>query len=250
MKKLILSLFAIATVFVACNKESIDSADPIAAEIEDVQVGVTDVDIDALIERLSSFDTSSLSSKGFASSARSTAPCVADARVAPTGASNYISYEVFLNGSDLRAVLRSEDSPALASFRALATVFLVHTTGNDFNVVLNGNVVSSGSSVGLIGLMRAPEFIAVENLNANGLYTGRGTTAASGLDCTAAPAASWTSDAAGLVWTHPTHGSYTLSEAPFPLSGWLATTSEVGHLNYAGTASNTVRIAIEANLEN
>ena len=76
------------------------------------------------------------------------------------------------------------------------------------------------------------------------------TAADTGVACTTttAPAVGWTSPD-GLTWTHPTHGSYTLSVAPFPLSGWLATTTEAGHLNYAGTSSATVRTAIEDNLD-
>ena len=245
MKKLILSLFAVATIFVACDKDDNLDSVTIAPEVE-VSVGnPNDINIDALIERLISSDYTA--PKGSASSARtSTAPCVADARTVPTGATNFISYEVFLSGSDLRAVLRSEDSPAVAGFTPLATVYLAQTGGNSFNVVLNGNIISSGESAGLIGLMSVPNFIVVENLDANGLYIERGTTAASGLDCSAAPPANWTSSVSGDIttWTHATYGSYTIQGAPFPLTGFLATvaTNNSGNTvsNYAGTSSSTV----------
>ena len=251
MKKLLYTLFAFAIVIVACEKDMDDNYDASSISPIEAEVVTPDLDIDALVARLSSFDVKSMPKSNGPSTARSTSPCVADTRVAPTGATNYISYEVFLNGTNLHAVLRSEDSPAVAALTPLVTVYLVQDgTGSDFDVIVNGSTISSGTSAGLIGLMALPTFIAVEDLDGNGLYTGRGTTAAAGLDCVASTPVtqSWVEDPAG-TWTHPVHGQYVITNAPFPLTGFLATTSETDSANYAGTTEQAVRDAIEADLD-
>ena len=68
--------------------------------------------------------------------------------------------------------------------------------------------------------------------------------------CGPAPV-SWTapSSADGIgTYTSSNGFTYVISAAPFPLTGFLATTTDAGSANYAGTTIADVRAAIEADL--
>ena len=261
MKKLLYTLFAFALI-VACDKDMDDNYDsssinPIEAEVE-ISAETLSI-VDALVSRLENGLPSDKGVKGTSGFTARTGDACADDTRSLTGYTNYLSYEIFIDGGNNYGLIRSEENlPISDQISPFLTIWLAQDgTGNNFDVVVNGAVVSSGTSAGLIGLFAAPELVAMENLNAAFVYTGVGdVTIAS---CTAATGGStevWAPSADGLTWTHPTHGSYTLSAAPFPLTGILATTSESHSANYAGTGDisdqstwTAVNTAIRGDLE-
>ena len=76
--------------------------------------------------------------------------------------------------------------------------------------------------------------------------------ARSGFDFTVgcATVAAWTAPTGTEIgtYTHTSGVTYVISAAPFPLTGFLATTTDAGSANYAGTTIADVRAAIEADL--
>ena len=242
MKKLLLTIFAI-TALVACDKDAYDQDVVninVVEQAEEINASIDiDYDIDGLIDRLLDLDlnSKSISGKGSASTARTVnadVACAADAR-SLSGYTNYLSYEIFSRGSSNFGLIRSEGNLPVAAFSPILTIWLAHSSGDNFDVVVNGNVVSSGTSAGLIGLFAVPNLVSVENLNDRFIYTGAGTTAAAGLDCLNA------SD------------YYDVQPAPFPLNGFLATINAAlpagkTSANYAGTTMEAVINAINADI--
>ena len=242
MKKLLLSLFAIATVFVACDKEAIDVQEPTAIEIEEANASMDlDLDIEGIVNRLSNKDFSS--AKGSDDAARTgtaTQACSEDVRDGLTieGSTDYLSYEIAsINGANY-AIIRDEAHSPLGDFTPLVTVFFVNKGNNVTDVVIGGNVVSSFTNSGFAGLYADGTVGGgfIEGLSSVYVYTGDSSVDAAGLGCIYA----------GQY--------YDVTPAPFPLNGFLATLNDVAlpagmsSANYAGTTEEAVRAAIEADI--
>ena len=257
MKKLLYTLFAFA-IIVACDKDMDDNYDSSSISPIEAQVEVSDETmsiIDGLISRLENGLPSDKGIKGTSRiTSRSGDSCAIDAR-SLTGYTNYISYEIFTDAttSSNFGLIRSEENiPVSDAITPIITVWLAQDgSGNDFDVLVNGAVVSSGNSAGLIGLMAVPNLRSMEALNAAFIFTGVGDVTIA--DCTAAATGSWTENPtdAGL-FELAGMGSYRLTPAPFPLTGMLATvvtddTTSDDTNNYAGTDANAVHTAIRAN---
>ena len=241
MKKVLLTIFAVAAVFVACDKEAVELQDPIAVEISEANASLDiDVDIEGIIGRLSNKDFSSI--KGIADASRNTGstPCAEDVRDGLTieGSTDYLSYEIASIGGANYAIIRDEMHSPLGAFTPLVTVFFVNKGSNITDVVIGGNVVSSFTNSGFAGLYADGTVGGgfIEGLSSVYVYTGDSTVAAAGLGCIYA----------GQY--------YDVTPAPFPLNGFLATLNNVAlptgksSANYAGTDRDAVIRAIEGDI--
>ena len=247
-------LFAFA-IIVACEKDTDDNYD--SSSINPIEAEVSNLDIDTivgdLVSRWTANGISVPSSKGSVSTARSTGTaCVEDTRDGLTidGETDYISYEIaIINGRNFGIARSDADSP-LAAFTPLVTVYFVNKGSNNVNIVVNGSVVNSFNNAQFIPLFANGAPLNggyVENLNAAFIYLTPGTLADAGIACTAAAPATWVPGDNGL-FSLTGVGSYRLSPAPFPLTGFLATmeTNDTSNTvrNYAGTTSSSVHDAI------
>ena len=240
MKKLIFSLFAIATIFVACDKDSVEIA-PVV-EVEEMSV-----DTDALIDGiLSRWGVNSISSKNSASSSKTNNPsasCADDTRVAPDASTDYISYEILSDSDGSFGLIRSEERSNVAAFdngQLIVTLYFTRQANNVTHIYVGSNKVAEFTSTGFDGLYDIANALAVESLTSGFIYTGDTNLAAAGLECT---------QASGL---NPID-FYTVTDAPFPLTGKLATINSGADFpgssaNYAGTTEASVRAAIEADI--
>ena len=263
MKKLLYTLFAFA-IIVACEKDMDDNAsysiNPIEAEVSNIDMD-TNLLIDSIIDRLSTNGISVPSTKGSASTARTTLPaCAEDTRDGLTigGSSDYISYEfAVINGSNY-GILRSEAETPLAAFTPVVSISFVNLgsgnvgiyVGADQVVVLNIPAFGPLFDNSLLGTA------FVENLDAAFIYTSDSSTTAAGLACMDVADPTWGESAPGSgLWQlfaadgTTLMGSYQISDAPFPLTGKLATrmTNATSHTvnHYAGSEESDVRDAIE-----
>ena len=241
MKKLLLTLFAVAAVFVACDKDAVDVQETVVVEVvEDAPLMDLDIDYDLIITRLTGKE---FSSKG-ASSARTNAnvACADDERDGLTigGSTDYISYEfTTINGVNY-GVIRSEALTRTAPFNRVVNLVFVNLGNNDVGVYVNGNLVSTLNIPAFTPLfdnsILASAFVEV--LDANFVYTGDSNIADAGLSCIYA----------GQY--------YEVTPAPFPLNGFLATLNGVAlpagksSANYAGTTREAVVTAIENDIVN
>ena len=256
MKKILLTLFAVAAVVIACDKDALDqeiSNINVLEQSEEINASldISDDFINGLVERLSNYEAPTSTSKGSASTARNTGTACAD-NVDATPVIGGVSYtnrfdlDYFAVGNQNYLLVRSEDAPATAAFTPTFSFSLAKSSDNRLVVIINGAASVRGTlSNTFSNLFELPEFSLVETADADLNYSGDSTLAASGLECSGG-GAEWTSTTANGVttWTHPTLGSFTIQGAPFPLSGFLARmgTNNSGHtvLNYAGSTSESV----------
>ena len=241
MKKILLTLFAVAAVFVACDKDGLDQDITNINVVEQANEIDASVEVDALVssivDRWTSKDfSSSTTSKGSASTARtSTDPCSEDLRDGLTigGSTDYISYEVFIHtdGSNYAAVRNEDENGLRAAITPLVTLYFVNL-GNGVTAIYTsatGSEVTRFTSVGFGVLYNnAILSLALENLNAGFEYISDGSLSAAGLDC------SGTTETQINIRDY-----YDFTSAPFPLNGVLATkkaSAPAALLNYAGTS--------------
>ena len=256
MKKLLLTLFAVAAVFVACDKDALDqdvSNINVLEQAEEINASLDiDFDYDALVARLTgkNLSSSDKSDKGSASTARNTGTNVAcgdDERDGLTidGETDYITYELATINGNNYGVIRSEELTRTAAFTPVATITFVNKGSGLTKIFVNGEYVNEFTSVPFGNLyadsaLRTSAdvpFAYIENLNSNFIYIGDGTAASAGLSCIYA----------GQY--------YEVTPAPFPLNGFLATLrgalpTGMDSANYAGTTEAAVRAAIEADIIN
>ena len=240
MKKILLTLFAVAAVFVACDKDGLDQeitninvleqAEEIGASVEadlDVQ-GV----IDELLNNLSSFGNQKRGQANLTSK---------------TG--DFVAVHIFtISGqTDRFLILADETNDDFCFPGSVATVFFDNVNGDGSQ--LNVEDTSGAVSVSLTGDFSA--FFAGGNnvlvrLNANNKAADRGdfnagnTATLSGTDFTFA---------CGV----DVSGFYTVTPAPFPLTGFLARINDDASftgtsLNYAASTDAAVRAAIEGDI--
>ena len=252
MKKILLTLFAVAAVFVACDKDGLDQEITNINVVEQAEEINASVEIDeSIMQGLLSLDFSS--NKGSVNTGRTTRPAAADVNglylnFYTEGGNNYVSFtsddvgQVCHTGTTQQRLysLEGNDLKVYVGDGTTAVVTLTDITFAFLFAIDNFRVVYQIDS----------EFL-IQSSPAYGTFTFS--------DC-AGGTVEWTqsSTTAGL-WEHPTYGSYQLSNAPFPLSGVLARvmsegTDVSGTLNYAASGSMTdnaaVREAIENDFEN
>ena len=253
MKKLLLSLFAVAAVFVACDKESIDAQEPLAIEIEEagIQNSNMDVDFDAAFQFIQNINNSS---KVLIESPSSN-------RGGDYG-DNWLQAVFFdrsaTNSGDL-AYLRSDAQGEVCAGESLvnAQEFFYHLPAPDQLVIeapsgTNTYTVPSGSYDATFN-SDGPDALIVINSDRTAAAAGIAP-AVSDYDFTCAP--DWAPSASNSdMYVNGDLGSYTIIPAPFPLTGFLArVVTEVngvtGTLNYAASTRQAVRDAIEADFGN
>ena len=247
MKKLFLTLFAVAAI-VACQKEAVESQEPLAIEIEEVNVNM-DIDTDLIIESITArFGAEGFEATKAPSSSRTTGPavsCAEDVRDGLTigGFTDYISYEITTVAAGNFGVVRNEEESLSSAFTPIVTLYFVNEGSNVSGIYVlqsDGSIdrVGEFTSVGFNGLYSNTAGINglyIENLNARFGYTSVGNAASAGLECV------------------NTRAHYDVTPAPFPLNGFLATISSSASftgssLNFAGTDEAAVRRAIEADI--
>ena len=250
MKKLLLTLFAVAAVFVACDKEeAIDIQEPTVIEMDEANasIEISDDFIDGLVSRLSNYE---VAPKNGPSSARttSTTPCADNVDATPVigGVSytNRFDLDYFANSGQNYLLVRSEDASATAEFTPTFSFALAKNSDNRLVVIINGAATVRGTlSTTFSNLFEIPGFSLVETADADLNYSGDSTLAAAGLECSGG----------GVDYT----GFYTVTPAPFPLTGFLARITGdltgIGNgtsLNYAASTEAAVREAIENDIRN
>lgn len=251
MKKVFLSLLAfVAITIVACDKD-FDDADTIAVDVEDIGATVEN-------EKYSIDDALSLLN----SVSKSVEMDVAEtSKVGPTG-SNFLHIVLFTHESAPLAALSSEQGTELCfgnldGFHA-SILYVLDETNSRLNIEIE-NADSSittqtvNLSANLLTRYQGPLFFGgsldqlIVNTNAARDGTASGSVPSIGLfnfGCTAASVSSF----------------YTITPAPFPLNGFLATmvdnyatmTGWPGgtSANYAATTTPTLIQAIEADIRN
>ena len=259
MKKLLYTLFAFA-IIVACEKDMDDnygssSISPIETEVSNLDFN-SDIIINSVLERWGvNGITSAPSSKG-ASTAKTNNPsaaCATDDRVAPDASTDYISYEILSDSDGHFGLIRSEERSNAAAFDAgqlIVTLYFTRQANDVTHIYVGANKVAEFTSNGFDGLYDIANALAVESLTSGFIYTGDTTTTAAGLDCTAVSAPNWVPGANGL-FSLAGVGSYQVTDAPFPLTGKLATVMSKDDsanvvANYAGTDEAAVNTAIRA----
>ena len=247
MKKLILSLFAVAMVFVACNKEE-TLVEPMANELEEIQVSqptdLSDI-IDSSFEFLGDIEVP----KGEASSAR-------------TGAegTRWLHIIFFDHNSQNLALLRGEaaDESCWGNLPGFAhsTLYTWDTSNDMLTVVVED---ASGESAPVPRAQSAANATRFDRLFAPGSTTNRirVTNARRSRAITGTPPAASELD---FGCAPDLTGAYDITPAPFPLTGFLATINssfdflgaglDADAANYAGTSTSTVIEAIERDIMN
>ena len=262
MKKILLTLFAVAAVVIACDKDALDQdvnninvleqAEEIGASVE------ADLSIVKGILRNLDF-TGDLQEtpapKGGASTARTAgestaANCIDNRPAVPAGKTAIDIQYLPDTTSEGYLFLRGGGDIPLALNRPILR-FLIGSATEDIQLQLflftNGNFASPiplGPTPYNAGLtfLATDGFISIDRTD---LYldsvTPNVTETASdaGVACSTGPVDTWSFDSATMTWSHPTLGSYIVSEAPFPLNGILARVltqgTNPGTLHYAAS---------------
>ena len=271
MKKILLTLITVAAVFVACDKDGLEtelSPNAIIEQAEEINASIDQTSMnERAIEILNTF-SGRVSTKGVSNlTSRSTTIDYAGLGSVQIG--------FFVQDGNNYAHIRSEEFAnacfADASFNAVYTFVDATTINVDYvDPAFNDFTYNpEGDHDAVVSVFQLDSYLSTLQLSAAGTYVDGGafwlgeTEHAGTFDftCTGTPQASaWipsAPDANGIITvTHATLGSYTLQAAPFPLTGWLSTqgpkTGDAASRtvrNYAGTASNTVMSEIQDDYE-
>ena len=248
MKKLIFSLFAIATIFVACNKETTESIEPSIIEMEEVSASV-DLDIDSLTDRLIRLSNNKNLSPKDNSTNRTPGGHIKLISGVNTTSNTY--YE-FLFSDDL-------DLCNVSNVSYLETIWLVlDGTETDIHIISEtGPVIGTiTADLSFIYGLTITEGLSVNLGNLDvAVVDGAGgvdiTLGSERFNFTCATASVWAPSASDAnMISNPDYGTYSVSPAPFPLTGFLATyisaaTGVSQPANYAGTTRDAVMTAIQ-----
>ena len=262
MKKILLTLFAAASIFVACDKDN--SLEPLV-EIETAQDSYLDLsDVKDILNEIGF--TGDLQNtpvpKGYVSSARTngestTTNCFDSRPDVPTGKTAFDIQYLPIDDSQGYLFLRGGGDIPLALNRPIVR-FLIGSANEPIQLQLflfNNGAFGQAIPLGPTPYNAGLTFIAADgvlSIDRTNLYLDTvtpnvtETAADAGVACsTAAPVAWESTQSNGITtFTHATYGSYTIQGAPCPLSGFLATmvTNDSGNSvrNYAGTSSSTV----------
>ena len=273
MKKILLTLFAVAAVFVACDKDGLyqeisninvlEQADEINASVEISEKEAIDL-LSSLIGNISDLPEGDLfynapkKAKGSASTARTSDGSCGDER----GAGDFITLTYFQNANELAVLVRSEDNIPVTIPDSEVSLELTYILSGSTYTIRNegtGFNVASGltPSAGLLAAFGNPLNLLyrVNSANAPQAVLTGALRVAAGIDCVG-QSIGWTEDGSVIgLFTHPTYGSYQLSDAPFPLSGVLARVMSDdaptggATLNYAAAGSMTDNAAVRAAIE-
>ena len=246
MKKLLLSLFAIATIFVACDKEE-NLVEPMANELEEIQVSQpTDFSdmIDSSFDFIGDIDVP----KGESSSSK----------VGASG-TQWIHAIFFDHGSQNVVLLRGSGAEEacwgnLPTF-ASSTLYTWDTATDMLTVVVenaSGESAPRSRPQSAGSAARYDRLFGSTTLNRIRVTNSRRSAAITGTP----PAISLFDFSCSPDLT----GAYDITPAPFPLTGFLATINssfdflgaglDADAANYAGTSTSTVIEAIERDIMN
>ena len=273
MKKLLLTLLAVAAVFVACNKDELgtDSSSINALEQSEEVSSVRSVDLLNNIEGIlqsvegisQQFDYKGLQAP---STARNIGSGLLEISLHAFGGSDYL----VLQGGDADDICRDnagiEDLGKIAFRKTSSTNFeiLVFIDATNTIVAAPTNALTSGLE-GLFTLASIQGITSISQVNER-LFplATRISIGDAGIACSTTENIWEESDSTPGLWEHDLYGSYQLSSAPFPLTGVLARvmsdeTSSDDTNNYAASGSygvsgvtdnvQAVRDAIEADFE-
>ena len=270
MKKILLTLFAVAAI-VACDKDDMyndSSSINVLQEAEEIGASV-DLEIDAesfinglansvTKEEIANYEASKLTKR--------------------TGAANtewlHVVFFTFGSSNTPLAYLRSDDTAEIcAEGGQISVIYTLETAGNGNSRLkierIDGDGTVRPASYSNIGASLRTNYATLFSNTIDRVYRANpgfsgivpGTVpsltllANNGIDFVCGPVDEWINDGTGL-WTNPVYPgySYRTTTAPFPLSGFLATivTKPSGDVsaNYAGTGMSDVTGAIETDIEN
>ena len=242
MKKILLTLFAVAAIFVACDKDGLDQEITninVLEQAEEINASVevsSDIDLEALTARLVRL---SENSKQYPKKDRSTART----------AGGYIVIAGIVDGNNYYEYLFSDDIPYCDLPSGILELFLVpNGTTLDIKIGSETAPTINNIDVDLTGLftLTLSEGLKVDLTTLDvELVDGSGAPSFTfaGGDAKDFTCAGWEFDDASGMWSHPDFGSYRITAAPFPLSGLLATVvsveSGVQSAHYAASGSMT-----------
>ena len=242
MKKILLTLFTIASI-IACQKDGIESVDPVVLEpLEEVNSNRSvdllenlDGILSALEDISTQYDISSLPP----SSSRNIGADTLEISLHAYSGSDYL----VIQGGDTDDICRDN-----SGVEDLGKIGFVKTSETEFSILVylpNGSTVEASTGNSLSAGLNALFTVA----------SSSGFTSISRVNLRLFPLESQISvPNAGIACI----GSlYTMTAAPFPLNGWLATLNADADLsqffggsslNYAGTDEAAVRAAIERDI--
>ena len=269
MKKLLLTLFAAAAVFVACDKDN--------DQLESIEVNNVEVNspINSIIVDAEAF-ISGLASNVPKSDIEAYENSESSARTGAAG-SDWIHAIFFrFGGANIPLVYLNSEAEAevCAENGQVSVLYTLETASSGATrlkiEVIDGAGVAQAASYSTIGASLRSAYntlfagslgyLSRANASFTGVETGSvpqlSTLASNGIDfsCTPTVADEWTSDSSGL-FTNPAYpgSSYRVTPAPFPLTGFLATVVDNASgntvSNYAGTTSTSVEDEIEDDFE-
>ena len=237
MKKLLLSLFAVATVFVACDKDSIDAQDATIVNLEETVVSseidteTGDLFIDFILNNINNLPTSK---KGTASNS--------------SKGSDYVNVVVYSEGGFTYLALLDETNDDVCFNNIAESQFFWDNSAGDGSILR-----VEDSDENLVREVRG-DFSAFFALGLNSIsqltLTSSDLTINGSSDLSDINTATVEGADVNFICAE---GKYTVTAAPFPLQGFLATVIDQNSfmgtsLNYAGTDRNAVEAAIEANI--
>ena len=255
MKKILLTLFSVAAVFVACDK------DELGYESSSINVLEEAKEIGATVENSSDFDAAFDFIQNLNNSNKILVPSESPSTARGGDYGNNWLQVVFFDrsatdASDL-AYLRSDAQGEVCAGASLVNPeeYFYHLPAPDQLIIESGTgsqtfTVPSGSYDSTFQ-QDGPEALIVMNSARTSAAAGIAPAVADyDFSCGPAPI-TWAPSAPvnGITtYTSSTGLVYTIQAAPFPLTGFLATTTEAGSVNYAGTTLQEVRDAIEGDL--
>ena len=261
MKKLLLSLFAVALMVVACNKEENVSIEPSSAELENVQI--ESADMSEVINILNGIGftgsdvQNAVAPKGDGSASRDNAEstaanCIDNRPDIPAGKTAIDFQYNPIDATSGYFITRGGGDVPLLLNRPIVR-FLVGTSSEDVQLQLfvfangvYGNALPLGTTghSPVFAILAADGYITIDrtDLYLDSLTNGDGVSAAAAsIEC------------AGVDYSQ----FYEVIPAPFPLSGFLARITgdltgmgDGSSLNYAASTEAAVREAIENDIQN
>ena len=272
MKKILLTLFAVTAVFVACDKDALDQdvtninvleqAEEINASIE--SDGMTNQDAFNFLNNLvSNIDVKSLTPADN-STARNSAnkidvaffnddTSVEKAHLASEQFTGERCYGRFTLLGDFEYSL-SADGAMLFVYNPASPSTAANAVNGADSFTLSAGLQTRYAQVFGANLDNINNIQRDSRNNPVAILGAQPTRSDFDFSCTGAGsgAITWTTPSASAngigTYTASSGETYVISAAPFPLTGFLATTTDAGSANYAGTTIADVRAAIEADL--
>ena len=248
MKKILLTLIAVATVFVACDKDALDQDVTninVLEQAEEINASI-DVDFDAAFDFIGSVEAPKSSSN-------------VTSKVGATG-TEWI-HVIFFDYNNQNLALLRGDGAEEACWRGLSdfahsSLYTWDTASDDLTVeveMIDGTTRSVTRPQSVEAAARFDRLFSSDALNRVRVTNSRRSGTITGT-----PPAITDLDF-GCIPTLEGN-AYRLERAPFPLDGWLATINssfdflthglDANADNYAGTSEEAVKMAIENDINN